>query len=61
MIEGINEIHSSLRGRFKGDLLRPGSVGYEDARAIWNGMVSKKPGHGFALRLPGERKAAGRN
>lgn len=44
MIEGINEIHSSLRGRFKGDLLRPGSVGYEDARAIWNGMVSKKPG-----------------
>lgn len=44
MIEGINGIHSSLRGRVKGDLRRAGSVGYEDARAIWNGMVSKKPG-----------------
>ena len=44
MIGGINEIRSSLRGRFKDDLLRPGSVGYEDARAIWDGMISKKPG-----------------
>src|SRR5436309_2883028 len=44
MTEAINEIHSSLKRRFKGDLLRPDDVGYEDAHAIWNGMVAKKPG-----------------
>ena len=44
MIEAINEIYSALRGRFKGDLLRPENVGYEDASAIWNGMVAKQPG-----------------
>ena len=44
MPEAIEETYSALRGRFKGDLLRPGHHGYEDARAIWNGMVAKKPG-----------------
>ena len=44
MTEAINEIYLSLRERFDGDLLRPQDVGYEDARAIWNGMVAKKPG-----------------
>jgi len=38
------EIYSSLRGEFKGDLLRPGDPGYEEARTIWNGMVAQKPG-----------------
>lgn len=37
------EVHSLLSKRFKGDLLRPGENGYEDARAIWNGMVSRSP------------------
>ncbi|HET9407540.1 MAG TPA: FAD-binding oxidoreductase [Candidatus Sulfotelmatobacter sp.] len=40
----INELYSSLRGGFKGDLLRPEDGAYEPARAIWNGMVAKKPG-----------------
>lgn len=44
MPEAIEETHSALRERFKGDLLRPGHHSYEDARAIWNGMVAKKPG-----------------
>jgi FAD binding domain/Berberine and berberine like len=44
MLAGINDIYGSLRGGFKGDLLRPGSAGYEGARAIWNGMVAKRPG-----------------
>ncbi len=44
MIEAITEVYSSLRGRFKGDLLRPGNVEYEAARTIWNGLVSKTPG-----------------
>jgi hypothetical protein len=44
MLEGINDIYGSLRRGFKGDLLRPGNAGYEGARAIWNGMMAKRPG-----------------
>ena len=45
MIAPSEEVYSSLRGRFKGDLLRPGDGGdYEDARTIWNGMVARSPG-----------------
>jgi len=44
MLEIANETYSALRGRFKGELMRPGHNGYEGARTIWNGMVAKKPG-----------------
>lgn len=44
MIQASEEVYSSLHRRFKGDLLRPGESGYEDARAIWNGMVARTPG-----------------
>lgn len=44
MVEASEEVYTSLRRRFKGDLLRPGQSGYEDARAIWNGMVARTPG-----------------
>ena len=44
MLETINDIYSSLRERFKGDLLRPEDARYEDAHAVWNGMVAKRPG-----------------
>jgi hypothetical protein len=44
MVEASEEIYSSLQRRFKGNLLRPGESGYEDARAIWNGMVARVPG-----------------
>jgi hypothetical protein len=44
MVEANREVYSSLRRRFKGDLLRPGDGGYQDARAIWNGMVARSPG-----------------
>ncbi|HEY6250402.1 MAG TPA: FAD-binding oxidoreductase [Candidatus Angelobacter sp.] len=37
------ETYSSLHGRFKGDLLRPGDTGYEAARAVWNGMTVRSP------------------
>src|SRR5690242_7476469 len=37
------EVCGLLNGRFKGDLLRPGERGYEDVRAVWNGMVSRSP------------------
>jgi FAD binding domain/Berberine and berberine like len=44
MPEAIEELYSALRERFQGDLLRPRDHSYEEARAIWNGLVSKKPG-----------------
>ena len=44
MAEASGEVYSSLRRRFKGDLLCPGENGYEDARVIWNGMVARSPG-----------------
>jgi hypothetical protein len=43
MSEASEEVYSSLHRRFKGDLLRPGQSGYEDARIIWNGMVARTP------------------
>src|SRR5579859_6004072 len=44
MVEAWEEVYSSLHGRFKGDLLRPGDREYESARVIWNGMVARSPG-----------------
>jgi hypothetical protein len=44
MVEACEEVYSSLHRRFKGDLVRPSDTGYEDARAIWNGMVDRSPG-----------------
>src|SRR5215471_17422249 len=44
MPDAMAEICSSLGRQFRGDLLRPGDDDYEKARAIWNGMVAKKPG-----------------
>ncbi|MGC2246796.1 MAG: FAD-binding oxidoreductase [Terriglobales bacterium] len=44
MARASEELYSSLHRRFKGDLLRPDDGGYEDARAIWNGMVARTPG-----------------
>lgn len=44
MVEASDEVYLSLHRRFKGDLLRPDETGYEDARTIWNDMVSRRPG-----------------
>src|SRR5690242_17005187 len=35
----VEKFKSSLRG----ELLRPGDVGYDTARTIWNGMIDKRP------------------
>jgi hypothetical protein len=43
MIKASEELYSSLRQKFKGDLLRPNDLGYENARGIWNGMFDRKP------------------
>jgi hypothetical protein len=38
------EVYSSLRERFRGDLLLPGDAAYETTRGIWNGMFDRRPG-----------------
>src|SRR5436305_2702556 len=43
MIKAGDEAYSSLHWRFKGDLVRPGERGYDEARSIWNGMLDRKP------------------
>jgi hypothetical protein len=40
----IEEVYSSLSGRFRGDLLRPDHPEFPEARRIWNGMVARTPG-----------------
>jgi hypothetical protein len=44
MAEASEGLYSSLHQKFRGDLLRPGNEGYEDARSVWNGMVARTPG-----------------
>ena len=40
----IHELFAALRGKFKGDLLRPEDPEYSEARKIWNAMVERQPG-----------------
>ena len=35
---------ATLQSGLRGELLQPGSPGYDAARRIWNGMVDKRPG-----------------
>jgi hypothetical protein len=44
MIEASEDLYSSLKQTFKGDLLRPAESGYDAARAVWNGMFVRSPG-----------------
>jgi hypothetical protein len=44
MTTAIDEIFSSLRNQFRGDLLRPADAEYAAARGIWNAMVARSPG-----------------
>jgi FAD/FMN-containing dehydrogenase len=32
-----------LRTRLRGELIRPGEPGYDEARKVWNGMIDKRP------------------
>jgi FAD/FMN-containing dehydrogenase len=34
---------AALRSTFRGELVFPGSAGYDQARRVWNGMVDKRP------------------
>lgn len=38
----------AFRARLTGDLLTPDAFGYDATRALWNGMIDKRPA--FILR-----------
>jgi FAD/FMN-containing dehydrogenase len=44
MFKTADEVHSSLKRQFRGELLRPSDHEYQQAAMIWNGMVRKTPG-----------------
>ena len=44
MRQAIEEVCSSLRDSFQGELLRPSDPEYAQARTIWNSLVARSPG-----------------
>jgi hypothetical protein len=39
-----DEIFSALQREFEGELIRPADGAYEEARSVWNGMFTRRPG-----------------
>src|SRR5215469_15192827 len=44
MSKATDEVYCSLKRQFRGELLHPSDRNYEQARAVWNGMVARTPG-----------------
>jgi FAD/FMN-containing dehydrogenase len=40
---GSGLVNDEFRAAFRGDLIEPGDAGYDDARAVYNGMIDRRP------------------
>ena len=49
---------SSLQSQFRGEILTPGSAGYDDSRKIWNAMIDRRPAAIARCTEPEDVKAA---
>ena len=49
---------SSLQSQFRGEILTPGSAGYDDSRKIWNAMIDRRPAAIARCTGPEDVKAA---
>ena len=38
-----DSVIGAFEGRLRGELLRPGDAGYEEARKVWNGIIDRRP------------------
>ena len=42
-VERQQAVVNELKGRLRGPLLRAGDAGFDDARAVWNAMIDRRP------------------
>src|SRR6266851_8157432 len=53
MTNSANVMMDGTRGRLDGQLLLPGDAGYDEARAVWNALVDRRPK--MIIRCAGSR------
>jgi len=44
MSEATEEVYAALKHSFRGSLMQPDDAEYPNARRIWNGLVTRRPG-----------------
>ena len=49
---------NTLEAELQGELIRPSDAGYDEARAIWNGMIDRRPALIARCAAPGDAAAA---
>jgi len=52
----IHEPDTALTGSFAGQILRPGDPGFDEARAVWNGMFDRRPAMILRCSIEGTTK-----
>ena len=43
-VEVSADVVDAVRNSLRGSMLTPGETGYDEARAVWNAMIDKRPG-----------------